>query len=160
MKTGNPGKQRFGVGLVRVLIAMGMAVLFFAGMTGCATLKARWRGDASVLAGREFEEARIRLREAVITRDPSSFADVSSADFSWRSGVPPEGETAFEYWDRYGGWLILDRLLKSPFKRVGDTLVSPVEGAEGGYKGPKLTLKKVGKEWLMTSFTLGVTEGK
>jgi hypothetical protein len=43
---------------------------------------------------------------------------------------------------------------------VGDTLVSPVEGAEGGYKGPKLTLKKVGKEWLMTSFTLGVTEGK
>jgi hypothetical protein len=160
MKTGNPGKQRFGVGAVRVSIALWVAVLLFGGMTGCATLKARWKGDASLLAGREFEEARIRLREAVITRDPSSFADVSSADFSWRLGVPPEGETAFEYWDRYGGWLILDRLLKSPFKRAGETLVSPVEAVDGGYKGPKLVLKKVGKEWLMTSFTLGVNEGK
>lgn len=160
MKTGGSRKQRFGVGLVRIPMAVGITVLFFMGLTGCATLKARWIGDASMSAGREFEEARIRLREAVITRDPSSFADVSSADFSWRQGVPPEGETAFEYWNRYGGWLILDRLLKSPFKKEGETLVSPVEALDGKYTGPKLVLKKVGKEWLMTSFTLGVNDVK
>jgi hypothetical protein len=160
MKTGDVGKKRLGVGtLCRVFVVV-LKVLLFVGMTGCATLKARWLVDASVWAGKDFEETRIRLREAVITRDPSSFADVSSADFSWRVGVPPEGETAFEYWDRYGGWLILDRLLKSPFTKVGETLVSPVAAAAPGYVGPKLVLKKVGKEWLMTSFTLGVGAGK
>mgnify|MGYP006273101095 FL=1 len=154
------GEQLFGGDAVRALFAVALLSCLSLGTTGCSTLKARWVGDASFAAGKEFDEARIRLREAVITRDPSSFADVSSADFSWRSGVPPEGETAFEYWDRYGGWLILDRLLKSPFKRTGETLVAPVEGVNPEYKGPKLILKKVGKEWLMTSFTLGVNESR
>jgi hypothetical protein len=148
------GHERFG------WIWAGVFVVLLSGLTGCSTIRGKWSGDASLAAGKEFQETRIRLREAVITRDPSSFADASSADFSWRPGVPPEGETAFEYWDRNGGWLVLDRLLKSPFVRVGEDLIAPAEATAQGYKGPKLVLKKVGKEWLMTSFTLGVKGSK
>jgi hypothetical protein len=159
MKRGTLGKKQMEASCFARLGVL-LWVFVWSGFSGCSTIRGKWSGDASLAAGKEFQETRIRLREAVITRDPSSFADASSADFSWRSGVPPEGETAFEYWDRNGGWLVLDRLLKSPFSRVGEDLVAPVEAMGSGYQGPKLVLKKVGKEWLMTSFTLGVKGAK
>jgi hypothetical protein len=151
--------------VVHSVVALWGLVLGLAmGLTGCGwsvdgeshRVRSAIRGGAGFVSAKaDLDESRVRLLEAVLTRDKEAIGPLLTPDFSWREDEMPLEETPFDFWDRHRLWEPLSRLLKMKTVRFGAYYVAPEQAKDPAYGGPKVGWRLVGTEWRLAAFHPG-----
>ena len=94
-----------------------------------------------------------RLRKAVEARDKVMLVSMMSADFGYRWDDPPDGETAFAYWDRNRLWGQLASVMRERFTPHEAFMVAPPQFAQNeNYPGYRVGLRMVNGSWRFAYF--------
>ncbi len=94
-----------------------------------------------------------RLRTAVGKKDLPVLASMMAPNFGYRWDTAPEGEDAFQYWDRNNLWGELQAVLKEHFVVHEDFMVAPPQVAsDPNYTGYRAGMRTVGGSWKFVYF--------
>ena len=108
-----------------------------------------------------FQSFTGRLHTAVQKRDLPMLTSMMAPDFGYRWDNPPEGETAFIFWDKNNLWGELASLLKEHWVPYDGFMVVPPQFAlSPDFRGYRAGLKMINGSWKLSYFVPPPPDGQ
>jgi S1-C subfamily serine protease len=105
----------------------------------------------------DFDKFVSRLRTAVHEHNLNAIAAMMSPGFAYVLGASPaedrQGPGVFQYWDKKGLWVELDRIISGQFVQKGRYMVAPLQFAsKTRYRGYRAGMVKIEGKWRFVYF--------